>query len=248
MSESPTKATTQADATSEGVAGNELVNNLKPLVLDIAIPLGSYYALHDGFGVGLVMSLALSSVVPAARTVFSLIKDRRVNGLAALMLAVNVIGIALSFVTGNPRIMLAKDSGVSSVIGIAILVSAFGSKPLMSAGLKPMITKGQATKVAVWDHLAATSTRFQRLERLFSVIWGGSLLVECVARLIGAFTLPVSTMVWLGTVLTIVAIGAAIVIGQVAADPMEKMVEAEADAVAKREAAGADNVRLPKAA
>jgi hypothetical protein len=44
------------------------------------------------------------------------------------------------------------------------------------------------------------------MEMLFSVIWGVALLAECVARLVGAFTLPVSTMVWLSTVFTMSAI------------------------------------------
>ncbi len=209
--------------------GRELRTALRPLLLDIALPLGSYYLLRDGFGMSLVLSLALSSVVPAVRTLLALVRERRVNALAALMLAVNAVGIALSFVTGDPRLMIAKDSGVSSVIGVAILVSAFGARPLMTAGLKPMLTKGDAAKAAAWDRLAAGSPAFRRLERRFSVIWGTALLAECVIRLAGAFTLPPSTMVWLGTVLTVAAIGVGILVGGgAAASPMEKLVSAEA--------------------
>lgn len=55
-----------------------------------------------------------------------------------------------------------------------------------------------------------------------------ALLAECAARLAGACTLPVTTMVWLGTVFTLGAIGLAIVIGGVAAAPIQKMIDAEA--------------------
>jgi hypothetical protein len=48
-----------------------------------------------------------------------------------------------------------------------------------------------------------------------------------VARLVGAFTLPVSTMVWLSTVFTMSAIGVAIVVGSVAAVPIDKMMRVE---------------------
>ncbi|MGW7002870.1 VC0807 family protein, partial [Streptomyces sp. NPDC054933] len=184
----------------------ELVNTFKPLALDLALPLGSYYLLHDAFGVGLVMSLALSSIPPAIRTVYGLLRDRSLNGIAGLMLAVNVIGIALSFVSGNPRIMAAKDSGTSSVFAIALIASAFAGKPLMSAGIRPWLVKGNPTRAAAADRLAASSARFQRLERTFTLIWGAMLLAECVARVIGAFTLPVSTMIWLSNVLLIAAI------------------------------------------
>jgi hypothetical protein len=148
------------------------------------------------------------------------------------MLAVNLAGIAVSLLTGDPRAMIAKDSLVSSVIAIAILASVATRRPLMSAGLQPFLTKGQPERTAAWDRLSACSIRFRRLEMLFSAIWGLLLLAECAARLIGAYTLPVTTMVWLSTVLTLGAVGLGITIGGAAARPLERMVDAEAAAEA----------------
>lgn len=165
-------------------------------------------------------------MVPAARTVYALVSERELNTLAALMLAVNVAGVRVSLATGDPRMMIAKDSGISSVIAFAILISVAFRRPLMSAGLKPYLTKGSPEKIAAWDRLSAGCSRFRRMEMLFSVIWGVALLAECVARLIGAFTLPVSTMVWLSTVFTMSAIGVAVVAGSVAAVPIDKMIRA----------------------
>lgn len=203
---------------------------LTPLALDVAVPLGSYYLLHDGFGVSLVASLALSSVVPGVRTVLGLVRDRNLNALATLMLVVNILGIVLSFSTGDPRLMIAKDSVISSVIAIAILVSVAARRPMMSAGLKPMITKGDPAKVRAWDRLTVESAAFRRAEALFSAIWGGALLADCAVRFVGAFTLPVATMVWLSTVILLGAIGVASMVGSVASRPIEKMVKAEAAA------------------
>ncbi len=78
----------------------------------------------------------------------------------------------------------------------------------------------------MWDQLSATSGRFRRLELAFSTIWGVALLAECAARLVGAYTLPVTTMVWLGTVFTFGAIALAVVIGGAAAGPIQKMIDA----------------------
>ncbi|SRR5581483_1499981 len=196
---------------------------LRPLVIDLVIPLTSYYILRAA-GAGLVLSLALSSVVPAARAVVGLIRSRDVNALAILIVAVNMVSIAISFWSGNARVMLAKDGAISSTIGIAILVSAFTARPLMTAGLRPFIVKGDAARSAAFDRLRVTSTRFRRLERMFSVAWGLACLAECIARVIFAFTLPVGTMVWLGTVLTMASIGIGIVSGSFFSIPMEKMV------------------------
>ena len=203
---------------------------LRPLLIDVGIPVGTYYLLRDAFGVSLWLALALSSTGPAVRAIAGLMAERKLNLLAVLMLAVNLAGIAVSFLTGDPRAMIAKDSIVSSVIAFAILGSVVLRRPLMSAGLKPFMTKGEPRRAAAWDRLSAASPRFRRLELLFSTIWGLALLAECAARLVGAYTLPVTTMVWLGTVMTLGAIGVAIVAGGAAAGPLQKMIDTEAAA------------------
>ena len=209
----------------------DVARGLRPLLLDVGVPLGTFYLLRDGFGLSVWLSLALSSVGPAARAVGGIAAERKLNVLALLMLAVNVAGIVVSFLTGDPRAMIAKDSIVSSVIAFAILGSVAARRPLMSAGLKPFVTRGTPERSAAWDRLSARSPRFRRFEMLFSVIWGVALLADCVARLAGAYTLPVTTMVWLSTVLTLGSVFVGIVVGGVASRPIEKMVEAEAEAV-----------------
>jgi hypothetical protein len=208
-------------------AGPGLLRSLRPLAIDIAVPLATYYLLRDGLHLSLWLSLAGSSVFPAVRSVTGIIVQRQLNVLALLMLAVNVAGIGISFATGDPRVMIAKDSVISSVIALAILGSVVLRRPLMTAGLKPWLTRGAADREAAWDRLLAGSVKFRRLESLFSVIWGVVLLGECTARVIGAFTLPVPTMVWLSTVFLLGAIGVAAILGGVAAGPMMQMVERE---------------------
>lgn len=212
-----------------------LKQTLAPLVLDIAVPLGTYYLLHAGLGVGTAAALGLSSVVPAARTIFAAVAKRELNALAMLMLTVNIVAIALTFVSGNARLMLAKDSAVSSTIALGILWSVRSGKPMMSAGLKPFVTKGDARRTAAWDALRAESGEFRAKENLYSVIWGAWLLAECIARLVGAFVLPVSTMAWLGTVVLLVAIAGACVTGGAAVEPMEKLIAARVEAASDEE-------------
>src|SRR5215467_6962372 len=209
---------------------SDLAAALRPLLIDIGIPVGTYYLLRDAFGLSLWLSLALSSIGPAVRAIAGLVAERSLNLLAVLMLAVNVAGIAVSFLTRDPRAMIAKDSVVSSVIAFAILGSVVLRRPLMSAGLKPFMTKGEPRRTAAWDRLSAASPRFRRLELLFSTIWGVTLLAECAARLAGAYLLQVTTMVWLGTVMMLGALAVAIVAGGAAAGPIQKMIDAEAAA------------------
>src|SRR5262249_27317162 len=136
---------------------------LRPLLIDVGIPLGTYYLLRNALGVSLWLSLALSSIGPAVRAITGIVAERTVNLLAALMLAVNLAGIAVSFLTGDPRAMIAKDSIISSVIAFAILGSVVLRRPLMSAGLKPFMTRGEPRRTAAWDRLAAASPRVRPL-------------------------------------------------------------------------------------
>ncbi|MFF1708364.1 VC0807 family protein [Streptomyces sp. NPDC058252] len=199
-----------------------------PLILDVAVPVGSYYLLKNAFGMSTMAALGWSSVVPAVRTAWSAVKERKVNALAGLILFVNVVGLLLSLVAGDPRLMLAKDSGVSSAIGIGILVSVKLGRPMMTAGMKPFLIKGDAAKNAAWDRLVAGSPRFRKAERVFSLVWGVVLLGECVLRIVGAYTLPIDTMVWLGTVVMITSMAVAFLLsGRFAVVPMEKMLEEE---------------------
>ncbi|MEV0192646.1 VC0807 family protein [Kitasatospora purpeofusca] len=234
MSQTTATEAVTADAATTEAAGarapHPLAEALRPLAVDIAGPLAVFYLLQAGLGTSDFSALAWSSLFPIARTVLGLVEDRKLNRFAALMLGVNLVGLALTAVSGDARLMLAKESVLSGFMALAILGSALTARPLMSAALRPFLTKGEAAREAAWDRLAAGSRRFRRYERLFSVIWGSALLAECVARAAGAFTLPMATMAWLSTVLLVCGIGAGSVLGQAAAQPMEKLVRAEAAA------------------
>ncbi|MFF5468795.1 VC0807 family protein [Streptomyces achromogenes] len=224
-----TKTTGNHDGTPSAL------DNFKPLLIDVAVPLGSYYLFKEAFGMSTFAALAWSSVVPAVRTVWSLVKERRTNALAVLILVVNVVSLLLSFVSGDPRLMLAKDSGVSSTVAVGILVSVLLGKPMMTEAMKPFLVKGDPAREAAFQRLmsgaAAGSAAFRRKERVFSLVWGLVLLAECVLRVVGAYTVPVDTMVWLGSVVLVAAMLIGFLLsGGLAAGPMEDMLTAEVEA------------------
>lgn len=231
MSETSTlqpSTTAAATAATAAKAGNPLVTALLPLAVDVAVPLGVYYAAHSVLGMSMVGALMVSSLLPAVRTVHGLVRDRRVNGLAGLMLVVNLVGLLATFLTGDPRLMIAKDGLVSSAIGGGILVSALRGNPLMAAGLRPFLTRGDARLEAAWERLAAGSPAFAKATRRHSLIWGAALLLECAARVVGAYTLPLATMVWLPTVFLVGAIALAGLVSGPSAELLKKMLADQA--------------------
>ncbi len=54
-----------------------LKKNFAPLLMDVAVPIGSYYLLKSAFGMSTVAALGWSSVVPAVRTVWGLSRSGR---------------------------------------------------------------------------------------------------------------------------------------------------------------------------
>ncbi|MFJ2622690.1 VC0807 family protein [Streptomyces sp. NPDC087532] len=201
-----------------------LLDSMVPLLVDVGVPLVPYYALKAA-GTGTFPAPAWSSVLPAVRTVWGVVRGRRPNGPAALMVTVNTVALLTSLVVGDPRLMLAKDSGVSSIIGIVVLVTVLKGQPMMSAGMRPWLVKGDAAKGTAWQRLSVESAAFRRAEMRFSAVWGAALLGECVVRTVGAYTVPVDTMVWLGTVIMVATpVFAFLVSGRVGAVPMERMI------------------------
>jgi intracellular septation protein A len=209
---------------------HDALTRLIPLFVDLVVPLATYYVAHYVFGVGIVGALVLGSVVPVLRTVYSLIRTRSLNPLATLILAVNVAGIALSFISGDARVILVKDSGITMVIAIGLLVSAARGRSVLSSALEPWLTRGSAPRTRAWEHLEASSDRFGRLNRRYGLIWGWFLLADCVGRIVAAFTLPAAMVAgWLSTTLLVATIAlAAVISGVTAAVPLTALVDAEA--------------------
>jgi hypothetical protein len=208
-----------------------LASALLPLALDVALPLAAYYAARQAFGLPMVPALIVSSVVPAVRTVLGLVRGREWNLLAVLILASNVVGVATTFLTGDARLMIAKDGLVSSVIGASVLLSVVRGRPMMSTALRPFLTRGNPAREAAWEALRSgggAAAAFRRAEQGYSLVWGIALLAECVARVVGAYTLPLTIMVWLPTALLVGAIVLASLVSRPLATRMHRAIDAAA--------------------
>lgn len=205
---------------------NGLGTLLKTLGVDIAVPLGVYYGLH-ALGASDFDALALSGVFPLARTLQQFAKTRTLNGLALVVLVVNVVGMLLTFVSGDARMMIAKDSIGSGVVGLVILVSAFTAQPIMTKAMRPFLTHGKEDHEAAWERLLR-DTRFTTVLRRSSYVWGVGFIVESALRVFGAFTLPVSTMVWLSTVIFVGSFAVIMAVAGAAAREAGVMVAREA--------------------
>ncbi len=62
--------------TNQHRTGGKRQHAFMPFLVDVAVPLGSYYLFKGAFGMSTFAALAWSSVVPAVRTGWSLVRER----------------------------------------------------------------------------------------------------------------------------------------------------------------------------
>ncbi|MFD6163107.1 VC0807 family protein [Nocardia sp. NPDC060256] len=179
---------------------------LAPLARDIAVPGAAYFAMH-ALGYSDFAGLVAGTVVSAAMLIFLAIRSRRLEVMSAIILCGFVVGLALSLITGDPRLMIAKDSAATVLIGLAFLISAMIGKPLIYLAARKGIAAGGPAKLAEFEAAYRTNPDKRRAFTVLSVMWGAGLLGEAVLRIVLAYQLPIHTMAWLSPVLMICVIG-----------------------------------------
>jgi hypothetical protein len=182
--------TASTTATGQGALGR-----LLPLILDIALPLGSYYLLKDAFGLGVIPALIVSGLVPAARTIWTTLRAGKPDQFALAVLVLTIVSIPITLLTGSPTFMLAKDGLGTATLGVYVGVMALRRQPVMTSAFKPFIANS-ARKSAVWDDFSVGSTVFRDLLVRVNLVWAVGFVLEVAARLLIVFTLPFDTAVW----------------------------------------------------
>lgn len=220
-------APSPTDAVTDAAPG--IRRSLVLMALDLGLPVGAYLVTRDVFGASMIAGFAASSAVSLVWLLVVALRDRTLSALSALVLTVNVVGLALSFVSGSVRIVSGKDAVISSVIGLGILYSAWRGRPALAPALRPFVTNGHRDRESAWETLSATSGRFRRLVTLHSVVFGVAFVVDSAVRVVCAALAPVSVLGWIGTAATVAAMVVGVVVsGAVSASPLDALLGAAA--------------------
>jgi len=167
------------------------------LVFDIAAPIGLYYTLRAA-GLSSLQALAIGAVIPAASAAWVLVRQRRANMVALLVLGTMIASLVISVVSDSPRFLLAKDGLLTSVWGIWFLASLWARRPAAFLFARPLMEGRRAFAVRDWDTLWDAEPRFRRIWRVSTVIWGLALLADAVIRVVMSYALPVDVVPGLG--------------------------------------------------
>ncbi|GAA2369275.1 VC0807 family protein [Dactylosporangium salmoneum] len=156
------------------------------LFINVAAPVGIFYGLRAG-GVGQWWALTLGAVPPAVVAVWGLARKRRVDALGAFTLAVLLLSVGVSFVTGSPRLLLAKDGWLTAAGGVWVLAT-LARTPFYLQAIRAL-TAGAIRERA--DAAWRDSAQFRHTMRVATAIWGVGLVLDAIVRVVLAYTLPV---------------------------------------------------------
>ena len=174
-----------------------LRRQIAALVFDIAAPIALYYGLRAA-GLSSLQALAIGAVIPAASAIWVLVRQRRANMVALLVLGTMVASLIISVIAHSPRFLLAKDGVLTSVWGLWFLASLWAARPAAFLFARPLLEGRRAFAVRDWDALWDAEPRFRRIWRVSTVIWGLALLADAVIRVVMSYTLPVDVVPGLG--------------------------------------------------
>lgn len=180
---------------------------IAPLLIDIAVPTGLYYALTT-VGVGSTPALVAGAVIPFARAVYSTIGAGKTEPLAAMMTALFALGVVLALITGSPRALLLRESFGTVLLGIWFLATLLTARPIIQQIARPVLTRGRPNALAAWDRLTRDEPEFRAAQRRLTTLWGLGLLVEAAVRVAIVLHYPVHTAAGLVHVGALGVIGA----------------------------------------
>ncbi|PZG10405.1 VC0807 family protein [Nonomuraea aridisoli] len=166
---------------------------LGSLAAGVVAPMALYYALRAA-GLSHPTALLVSSLLPAAQAVVSLVRGRRPDRLGLFMTTMMLVGVAVSVLVHDTRFLLAKDGWFMAVAAVWFLVSARGDRPLAFVFtrflLEGRVGPGRESWDVLWERLPA----FRRVWRTATVIYGVGMLADAAVRVVIAYTLPVDAV------------------------------------------------------
>src|ERR671937_766555 len=139
-------------------------------------------------------ALMITALVPLADGIVGLVRQRRINAFGALVFLSLALSSVLVLVGGSPRLILVRESALSGVFGVLMLLSLFWPQPLVYYLARHFVAPGASARWHTFQR-TATAPRFRSFLRLLTVIWGlaHAHRGRYLAQVFGSPTLPATS-------------------------------------------------------
>jgi hypothetical protein len=160
-----------------------LINGVAPYVI--------YFVLHHQFQVAELPALLATSIPPLLDALVGIVRWRRIDFLAGLVLFTISLAVALVALGGDPRLYLIRESFITAGIGLAFIVSNPLPRPFGFFFARYFMAGNDQARLAwVNDHWQG-SAGFRQAIRFSNVVWGLGFVLEAGVRTYLVFTLSI---------------------------------------------------------
>lgn len=169
-------------ATIVGLASSILINAVLPFII--------YWALTNYTSVSDYLALILTGVPSLIDSVVGVIRRRRIDLLAGIILTGIVVSLIIIALGGSAKLYLVRESFFTVALALAYLISLFFKRPLAFYFARYFATGNHPENIprfnALWQY-----RQFRHTMRVITVVWGIGFLLEAAIRTTLVFTLSV---------------------------------------------------------
>lgn len=151
-----------------------------------------FYGLR-ALGVSAYLALLAGTAASVLGTAVDVVRRRTIGPVTAFVVALMIFSTGVSLLNGDVRFLLARGAWVTGLSGAWFLASAFTRHSLVYLFSRPLL-EGRFGWPADWDAVWERVPRFRRVWRVTGVMWGLALMLDCVLRVLMAYTLPVDSV------------------------------------------------------
>jgi hypothetical protein len=172
-------------------------------VFDIAGPLVVFQLLR-GNGHSEVTSLIISGTFPVLGVLLTIVRDRRLDVVGALVLTGIAVGVGIGLASHNAKLVLLEGAVPTTIFALALLASLLAPRPLMfHFALESM---GRGTRKGrefadLWQYPG-----FRHGFRVMTVVWGVTYLAVAAAHIVIIETQSAGTALSISKVLPYVVL------------------------------------------
>ncbi|HYW77257.1 MAG TPA: VC0807 family protein [Gammaproteobacteria bacterium] len=136
-------------------------------------------------------ALVCSAIPPTLESCWSVLRRRRLDVMAALVVTSIVLGLGLMVLSSHARLLLVRESLVTGALGAGFLASLLLPRPLIFYVAREMAAGNNAQLLRRWQ-ARWTQRSFRRGMRLMTLVWGAGLLLEAAIRVTMAESMSIT--------------------------------------------------------
>jgi hypothetical protein len=164
---------------------------LPGLFIDALLPFLTYQLLTSYVpGVSQVAALAIGAIFPAVNGIAGIVRRRRLDVVAIIVLIGIAVSIVASRMGGDPKLFLIRESFVTGALGLVCLMSLAWPRPLMFYIGRQFTAGDDPAQVEIFNGLWQRPGA-RRVFRLLTIVWGAVWLGEFGLRVLMVWTLSV---------------------------------------------------------